>query len=557
MVCGRRAFLKGVAACLVGARAGHALASKPKRNILFIAIDDLRPELSCYGEAMVKSPNIDRLAREGTRFNRAYCQQAICGPSRASLMTGMRPDTNGVVHNNTYFRDTVPEVVTLPQHFANHGYESAYIGKIYHPGQVDAGLSWNRKAVKTKRPQPQPSPAGGYQSPENRATVKRRQEEVAARYGSKFGKWGGGLANGPAFEAADVADNMYDDGYSADCAVATLRALKDKPFFLGVGFKKPHLPFVAPKKYWDLYDPEDIELADNPFVPKDAPSMGLHASFELRTRTGVPKTGDVSDADARNLIHAYMACVSFVDAQIGKILDELDALGLRENTIVMLWGDHGWHLGEHGIWGKATNYEIATRVPLIVSAPDQDARNAESDALVELVDMYPTLSELAGLPLPEHLEGRSFAPLLDKPNQPWKKAAFSQFPCAALREWAANPLSPEMRESFFGPLIEEVEGRLKKESPERYDRELYENHLMGYAMRTERYRLVLWVDYRDPDSEPYGVELYDQKSDSDENVNLAGKAEYAKLVARLTAQLKRGWKKALPATAAKKGRIRQ
>lgn len=521
-----------------------AETGKGKLNVLFIAVDDLRPELGCYGEGIVHSPNIDRLARQGLRFNRAYCQQAICGPSRASLMTGMRPDSNRIIENSTFFRTTVPDVVTLPQHFGDHGYETAFIGKIYHPGQTDTELSWNRKATMTKRPNPRP--VGGYQSPQNRATVKRRQEEVAVQYGGKFGQYGGGLANGPAFEAGDVADNMYDDGYSADCAVATLRALKDKPFFLGVGFKKPHLPFVAPKRYWDLYDPADIELADNPFAPKDAPSMGLHASFELRTRTGVPKKGDLSDADARNLIHAYLACVSYVDAQIGKILDELDALGLRDKTIVILWGDHGWHLGEHGIWGKATNYEIATRVPLIISAPGQTARNVASNALVELVDMYPTLSELASLPLPKHLDGLSFAPLLDKPDLPWKKAAFSQFPCPALREWAANPLSPAMRETFFGPLIKEVEGRLKKESPKRYDRALYENHLMGYTMRTHRYRLVLWVDYRDPQSKPYGVELYDQKTDPDENVNLAGKPEYAKLAARLTAQLKRGWKAAMP-----------
>jgi iduronate 2-sulfatase len=549
MILNRRRFMS---LGLVGAGAafapeillGRKSGKKARKNVLFIAVDDLRPELGCYGHPMVISPNIDRLAHQGVRFNRAYCQQAICGPSRASLMTGMRPDTSGIVENNTFFRELVPDVVTLPQHFGNHGYETAYIGKIYHPKQEDIGLSWNRKAIFAKRPNP--TPLGGYQSPENRASVKRRQEEVFKQYGGKFGKYGGGLANGPAFEAGDVADNMYDDGYAADCAVATLRALKEKPFFLGVGFKKPHLPFVAPKKYWDLYDPADIELADNPFAPKDAPSMGLHASFELRTRTGVPKKGDVSDADARNLIHAYLACVSYVDAQIGKILDELDALGLRENTIVMLWGDHGWHLGEHGIWGKATNYEIATRVPLIVSAPGKAARNVASDALVELVDMYPTLSELAGLPLPRHLEGQSFAPLLEKPDRPWKDAAFSQFPCPALREWAANPLSDAMRETFFGPLIEEVEGRLEKESPARFNRQLYENHLMGYAMRTDRFRLVLWVDYRDPDSDPFGVELYDQQADPDENVNLAALPEYAKLVAKLTARLKRAWRAALP-----------
>ena len=211
----------GVGLVAAGQYAAIAEAARSKLNVLFIAVDDLRPELSCYGRKIVRSPNIDRLAREGVRFNRAYCQQAICGPSRASLMTGMRPDTNGVIHNGAFFRETVPDVVTLPQHFGNHGYQAMFIGKIYHPGQVDAAFSWNRKAVFPKRPNPRP--LGGYQLPENRATVKRRQEEVFARYDGRFGKWGGGLANGPAFEAADVADNMYNDGYSADCAVATLK----------------------------------------------------------------------------------------------------------------------------------------------------------------------------------------------------------------------------------------------------------------------------------------------------------------------------------------------
>ncbi len=498
---------------------------------MFIAIDDLRPELGCYGQRIVHSPNIDRLAAEGVRFNRAYCQEAICGPSRASLMTGMRPDNNGVVENNSYFRNTVPDVTTLPAHFANHGYKTIGIGKIYHDRQNDPA-SWNRKAASP--PRPKPLPMMGYQLPETRQYLKRKRQEVIAQYGEQFVY---SLGSGPAYEAADLADNMYEDGYFADRAIATLQELKDEPFFLAVGFKKPHLPFIAPKKYWDLYDPADIDLADNPFAPKDAPSIGLHASFELRTRKGIPKEGNISGWQARKLIHAYLACVSYVDAQIGKILDQLDTLGLRENTIIMLWGDHGWHLGEHGIWGKATNYEIATRVPLIISAPGRTASNVASDALVELVDMYPTLSELADLPLPKHLDGQSFAPLLKKPDQPWKKAAFSQFPCPALREWAANPLSDEMRTTFFGPLIAKLEQKMAVENPSRYDRQLYENHLMGYTMRTHRYRLVLWVDYRDPKAEPYDVELYDLRTDPDENTNLAKLPKYAKVLGKLTSRL--------------------
>jgi arylsulfatase A-like enzyme len=373
----------------------------------------------------------------------------------------------------------------------------------------------------------------GYQLPETLEYFKVKHKEIREKYGEFFVY---SLGSGPAWEAYDIADNMYEDGYYADQAVDSLKEIKDDPFFLAVGFRKPHLPFIAPKKYWDLYDPADIDLADNPFAPKDAPSMGLHASFEHRTRKGIPKKGDINDKQARKLIHAYLACVSYIDAQIGKVLDQLDELGLRENTIIMLWGDHGWHLGEHGIWGKATNYEIATRVPLIVSAPGRSS-NVSSDALVELVDMYPTLSDLANLPLPKHLDGKSFAPVLKNPNRSWKEAAFSQFPCPALREWAANPLSDEMRTTFFGPLIEQLEQKMAKDNPSRYDKELYENHLMGYTMRTDQYRLVLWVDYRDPQTEPLGAELYDLKTDPNENINLAKRPEYAKLLGKLTSRL--------------------
>jgi iduronate 2-sulfatase len=519
-----------------------ARAGVPARrfNVLFLAVDDLRPELGCYGHRLAKTPVIDRLAGDGVRFDRAYCQEAICSPSRASLMTGMRPDSLGVVDNVTYFRDTTPDVVTLPQHFRSHGYETVYVGKIYHGGMVDKEKSWSRAARFGKRYQP---PAmRGYQLPKSREIIRRNTEQLTAKYGDVARR---GLIQGPVTERADVPDNAYQDGITADAAVLTLRELKGKPFFLAAGFLKPHLPFIAPKKYWDLYDPAEIRLADNPFKPEGAPSIGLHASFELRTRHGVPKAGPIDDELARHLLHAYLACASYVDAQIGKILDELDRLGLRESTIIMLWGDHGWHSGEYGIWGKATNYEVGTRVPLIVCPPGGRAEPAASDALVELVDMYPTLCEMAGLPLPAHLEGRSFAPLIDDPDRPWKKAAFSQFPCPALREWAALPLSEGMRETFFGPLIDEVETQLARESP-RYSRALYENHVMGYTMRTDRYRLVLWVDVRNPREKPIAAELYDHLADPRENVNLAGKPEYAQRVRELTARTWAGWREALP-----------
>jgi len=509
--------------------------SDGRPNVLFIAVDDLRPELGCYGHELVRSPNIDRLARRGMRFNRAYCQVAICSPSRASLMTGLRPDSAGVVDNVTYFRDTVPDVVTLPQHFRSHGYETVYVGKIYHGAMRDEEKSWSRKAVYAK-PSYRPD-VGGYQLAENQVLVERRRQEVKLKYGQvKLG----GLACGPAVESADVPDDAYQDGRSTSAAIATLRQLKaSKPFFLAVGFHKPHLPFVAPKKYWDLYDPDEIDLADNPFVPKDAPSVGMHCSFELRVRHGIPKSGAIPDEMARNLIHGYLACVSYVDAQIGRIISELERLGLRDNTVVVLWGDHGWHLGEHTLWGKATNFEIATRCPLIVTSPGAKTIGRSSDALVELLDMYPSLCELAGLPVPEHVEGKSFVPLLRNGGRQLKSAAFSQFPCPALREWAAMPLSPEMRGTFFGPLVRRLEGKLKAEAPDRYGEDLYNNHLMGYSMRTDRYRLTIWVDVRNPDAEPIATELYDHGEDPHENVNVAGNPENAPLVGKLIVQLKR------------------
>jgi iduronate 2-sulfatase len=277
-------------------------------------------------------------------------------------------------------------------------------------------------------------------------------------------------------------------------------------------------------------------------------AMGLHASFELRTRHGIPKTGPIGPELARTLRHAYLACTSYVDAQLGLMIDALEALGVRDNTVIVVWGDHGWHLGDMGIWGKATNYEIAARVPLIVWTPDMPTgnRGVGTDALVELVDLYPTLCELAKVEQPPHLEGRSFVPLLTDPDLDWKAAAFTQYPNPALREWAANPLSPSMRETFFGPLIQEVESRIIAQHKDRWDRRLFENDLMGYAMRTDRYRLVLWKDLRHPEADPVFVELYDHRTDPNETLNIA--RERPELVARLTAQFNSGWKGALPET---------
>ncbi|RME73605.1 MAG: DUF229 domain-containing protein [Verrucomicrobia bacterium] len=525
---------------------GVVAADRP--NILFIAVDDLRTELGCYGSKVAVTPNFDRLAAEGLLFERAYCQQAICGPSRASLLTGARPDTIGITHNYVKIRELNPDIVTLPQYFGAHGYRTVYCGKIFHHGDRDE-ISWNEQPARHRLPTRDEVAPDGFALPENRRLTEASRKAMFAKYGpvARYG-----LAMGPAFECADVPDNTYIDGYNTDLAIATLEELvktPEKPFFLALGFNKPHLNWVAPKKYWDLYDRDALPLPARAEPPEGAPAVALHASFELRVRHGIPKAGEFDPELERTLMHAYLACVSYVDAQLGRMLDALDAAGVRDNTIVIVWSDHGYHLDDMGIWGKATNYEIATRVPLLVRTPGMPAssRGRRTDALVELVDIYPTLCELAGLPLPAHLEGVSFAPLIRDPGRRWKTAAFSQFPAPALREWGAFPLRPAMRETFFGPLIEAVEGRIRAECGERWDRELFEHRLMGYAMRTDRYRFVAWLDTAHPDREPLAVELYDHRVDPGETRNIAG--ERPDKVETLLRQLRAGWQAARPPVA--------
>tara|TARA_R110000851_G_scaffold323911_2_gene490923 strand:+ start:305 stop:1954 length:1650 start_codon:yes stop_codon:yes gene_type:complete len=513
----------------------------PKPNILFIAIDDLRPELGSYGSEIAITPHMDALAADGLLFNNAYCQEAICSPSRASLMTGARPETIQVIENFTYFREQNPDIITLPQHFRSNGYETVHTGKIYHNKEFgDSKLSWSRKPVGADNQQVD----FGFKLPENKKMQKENAEAMVAKYGENALR--NGLGKGPAYEFADFPDNEYEDGHNTDLAIATMKDMlqknPDKPFFLGLGMKKPHLDWIAPKKYWDLYDEEKIKLAEYEEAPKNGAAMGLHASFELRARANIPKYGPIDKELALDLKHAYLACVSYVDAQIGRMLSALDEAGVRDNTIIILWSDHGWHLGDMGIWGKATNYEIATRVPMIIWTPEMDKMNRgkTTDALVELVDMYPTLCDLAGISLPDHLEGQSFAPLLSDPGKDWKKAVFSQFPTPALREWAANPLSKGMRETSFGPLIQDVEVRIKEQQKEKWDRSLFENRLMGYSMRTKDYRFIVWKDYTDPKAAPIYLELYDHNTDPSETINIA--KDYPEIVSRLLVQFNDGWK---------------
>jgi iduronate 2-sulfatase len=453
----------------------HA-AGKP--NVLLICVDDLKPLLGCYGDKTVQSPNIDRLAARGLLFERAYCNQAVCAPSRNALLTGLRPQSLGIYDLATNFRKAVPDAITLPQHFKNNGYRTEALGKIFHVGHGNSEdpTSWSVPHF--------PAKSIGYALKENQAELTREGALFENKSPAK-------LPRGAAYEKADVPDNTYGDGKIADEAIKRLQAAKDKPnepFFLAVGFLKPHLPFCAPKKYWDLYDRSSFKLADLKEPPKGAPVYAPQFGGELRNYKDIPAKGPLPDDLQRTLIHGYHACVSYMDAQLGRVLDELDKTGLAKNTIVVFWGDHGWHLGDHGMWCKHTNYEQAARIPFVVVAPGSKG-GVKTAALVESVDVYPTLCELAGLPVVKGLDGASFASVLKDPATRTKDAIIHVYP--------------------------------------RGDR-------VGRAIRTARHRLVEWKKPGAPaDSAEY--ELYDYDADPAETKNLA--AEQPRIVAELQTML--------------------
>lgn len=476
------------------ARAQPTPSASKRPNVLFLAVDDLRPSFGVYG-GPIKSPNLDRLAAGGTTFVRAYCQQAVYSPSRTSLLTGQRPDTTRVYDLQTHFRTTLPDVVTLPQFFKQNGYHAQGMGKIYHNG-LDDKASWSVPHAFPSRPTYGPS---------TEADVKRRNDQARTAGRDVSGKK---RLRGPAWEAAEGEDTHFTDGALADLAIATLGELNNRPagdqrpFFLAVGFTRPHLPFVAPKKYWDLYQDRDIALPANyRSAPKNVPDVALHDSGELRAYHGIPKTGPVTDEQARLLLHGYYAAASYMDAQVGRVLDALDRLGMRENTVVVLWGDHGWSLGEHGLWCKHTNFENSTRAPLILSVPGQKRPGAKTSQLAEFVDIYPTLAHAAGLALPAGLAGKSLLPLANDPDVVVKTAAFSQYPRGG--------------------------------------------GVMGYSLRTDRWRYTEWGDR--------GRELYDHQTDPGENTNVAAQPENKALVEQLSRQLRA----ALPGAAKQAERLAQ
>lgn len=487
-------------------------------NILFIPVDDLRPEFGAYGDLTILTPNMDRLAEEGVTFTRAYCQQAVCNPSRASLLSGLRPDSIQVWDLRTDFRDNVPDVVTLPQFFKQRGYTTIGLGKTFHNNDPDT-ISWS---IIPENIDGFPfDPDAVYANEDNLEIQQEKIEELKAAGRSRIDQLGHWYVKAKATENADVDDDAYYDGAQTTRAIEILRDLKseNKPFFLSVGYYRPHLPFNAPKKYWDMYERSEIPLAANQFVPEGSPAYLVHGEAELRGYwdcQDLPRPNEEAwDEDRqREIKHGYFASVSYTDAQVGRLLDELEKLGLAENTIVVLWGDHGWKLGEHNGWCKQTTYEIDTRVPLIISGHGVSAKGEQSNALCEFVDIYPTLCELANLPVGSHLQGTSLVPLLEDPDLEWKSAAYSQF--------------------LLGRY-----GRTKTVKGEQ----------MGYAMRTDQYRYVEWYQWNADEKKADSLlfrELFDHQTDQQENLNLAADPAYADIVADLSLQLKKGWKYSKP-----------
>lgn len=442
--------------------------SVDRPNVLFIAVDDLRVELGCYGQHHVHSPHIDQLASEGTLFERAYCQQTVCNPSRASLLTGMRPDTLRVWDLPTHFRVGHPDAVTLPQTFMNNGYFVRGIGKIFHNWRQD---DWKGDPASWSVPSILHYGTHGNDKPEVSGTPAPN------------------LASGwKGLECRDVPDEAYYDGRVASATVKALQELsrQSKPFFLAAGFWKPHTPFNAPKKYWDLYDREDVPIPARITPPDSVPDIALTPDRVRRNMTV---------EQLRELHHGHLAAISYLDAQIGRVLKTLNESRLKDNTIVVFWSDHGLHLGEHGLMRKTTVFELDARVPLIIRTPD-GMKGQRTESLVELLDLYPTLTDLCSLNAPPSVQGTSLVPLLKDPRASVRDVALTQTP----------------RPNYLRG----------KQQPE----------AMGYSIRTSRYRYTEWRDFSS--GRTVAAELYDHSSDPGETRNLANAPHLAGELPRLS-----------------------
>lgn len=463
----RLSWLAWLALAMIPGTAGLAADKPPKLNVLFIAVDDMNCDLGCFGSPTVKSPSLDRLAARGVCFARNYCQFPLCSPSRTSLLTGLRPDTTQVFDLHKHFREVMPDVMTLPQMFRKAGYFAGRVGKIYHygvPGDIgtnglDDPASWDQVV----------NPRGRDKDEEgklNNHTPRR------------------GLGSALAFLAADGTDQEQTDGIGANAAIKFLEAHRNRPFFIAAGFYRPHCPYVAPKKYFDLYPLESIQM------PKEPPEHIRQIPAPALASTHPWPWFGVTELQSREAKRAYYAAISFVDAQIGRVLDALDRLGLADSTVVVFWSDNGYHVGEHGLWMKMSDFEGSARVPLIIAAPAQKAHGQVCLRPVELLDIYPTLAELCCLTPPSNLAGKSLKPLLDNPQAKWDKPAFTQ---------------------------------------------VWRGRFAGYSVRTERFRYTEWDEGRQ------GAQLYDYQTDPHEFRNLIDDPQYAATLAELKALVRKNW----------------
>ncbi len=465
--------------------AAEALKPATRPNVLLICVDDLKPAIGCFGDPHAKTPNMDRLAQQGVVFRCAYVNQAVCAPSRNSLMTGLRPDQIGVYDLATWFRHGARDAVTLSQRFRQEGWHAESLGKIYHRGHgnVIDPASWSVPFWYPKGGDPANVTTGGPRPPSDAKRNPRPQNNGRPR-GAPWG-W------------PDAPDAAFSDGRIARQAAMRLDdlAMDGKPFFLGVGFIRPHLPFIAPKRYWDLFDA--AKLPQHPVdvaLPVGAPRFAGQDSGELRSYSDIQATGPLTAAQNRTMVHGYYASTAFVDAQVGMVLDAMDRLKLWDRTIVVLWGDHGWHLGDHGMWCKHTNYEQAGRNPVIIAAPGK-AQGRATRALMNTVDIYPTLCALAGLTTPSGLAGRSLVPVLDDPAAAVQDAVFHVYPRG--------------------------DGK--------------DGQLLGRAVRTARWRYVEWQSFKD--GAVQARELYDYDNDPGETANLADRPAHAAVVHELAARI--------------------
>ncbi|MGB2129544.1 MAG: sulfatase [Flavicella sp.] len=479
--------------------------SQTNKNVLLIIVDDLKPTLSCYGNSDIITPNFDKLASKSVVFTNNHAQQAVCAPSRISLMTGMRPDYTQILDLKRKMRDQNPDILTIPQSLKKHGYKTIGIGKVFHGAKKNDPISWTTPFVTdaslefNKNHQ---KPADGqYQNPNTHKTltsisnriprIKNIRKELSIRNAR------------PATECIDLPDNAYIDGTVTTKAIDILKQFqkKETPFFMTVGFRKPHLPFTAPKKYWDLYSRDSINIASYQKPAKGAPDFALHSWGELKGYSDIPKeinkNGILNTSKQKELIHGYYACVSYIDAQLGKILNYLESSKLEKNTLVILIGDHGWHLGDHGVWNKHTNYEQATRTPLFIMHPE-GKKDLKNTSPTELIDLFPTICDYLQIKKPQKLQGTSLEPIILGERNSVKNAALSQYP---------------------------------------------RHNKMGYALRTNQFRYIEWREGNYKINKNYikgkilGIELYDYKKDPLETTNLSGQDRYKKCVKKLKIKL--------------------